>query len=195
MTKPNNNILWVCLILIVSIIFGTIYTASQQILRQDANDPQIQQAEDAAANLSNGGIANYSTSGAVKMNNSLAPFTNVYDKSGNVLTGNGYLNNQLSDPPFGSLQASNNVPYNAVTWQPTDNLRFATVIISTPNFYIVSGRSLFEVEKREALILHITFAGWLASIVVIIFCYIYMRINHRKHKKRTKNNQIPQVFS
>jgi hypothetical protein len=194
-TKKNNNkILWFSGVIIVSILFGTIYTVSQQVLRQSANDPQIQLAEDAAASLSSGQQPSDVVSGKVDITNSLAPFLVVVDKSGDVVAGNGYINGELmNDVPFGSLIASNNVPYNAVTWQTDGNLRFASVSVATNNYYIFSARSLKEVEKRESLLLKITLLGWLLTIFTILVTYIYLSYKLKKHTKLHKKEQISKL--
>lgn len=81
---------------IIVIVFGTMYGIVQQAQRNDANYPQIQMAEDTAA-LIGGGTDPYvaSTLSPVNMKSSLAPFTIVYDKKGNVVSGSGYLNGKV----------------------------------------------------------------------------------------------------
>ena len=72
---------------ILVVIFGTIYTVAHQAQRQDANYPQIQIAEDAAAALNRGVKPAALVSGKVDLGASLAPFTIIYDKSGRIVAG------------------------------------------------------------------------------------------------------------
>ena len=189
LNKHKRAALWLSGVFIITVIFGTIYTTTQQILRESANDPQIQLAEDAAAALNSGKQPSDIVSGKVDINNSLAPFVIIYDKNGNVVAGNGYLDDQLADPPFGSLEASSNKTYNAVTWAPYSNVRVATVSVSANDYYVFSGRSLREVEIRENNLLKISGLGWLASILMILLAFSYTKTVYHKHNKsnKTKN--------
>lgn len=105
--------------LLLTIIFGTIYAATQQMGRQSANDPQIQLAEDAAVRLDRGADpTSVIGDGAIDMSKSLAPFVIVYDASGHAVAGTGYLNGEIPTVPSGVLTNAQSKPYNAVTWQP-----------------------------------------------------------------------------
>src|SRR5258707_932470 len=84
--------------LVVSFIYSSIYTTAQQVLRQGANDPQIQLAEDTSAQLETE-IKNKVSNpdevikDQVNIESSLRPFIAVYDKSGQVVLGSAMLNN------------------------------------------------------------------------------------------------------
>jgi hypothetical protein len=103
---------------VIIIIFGTIYGVVQQAQRNDANSPQIQMAEDTAAQIK-GGADPYiaSTLSPVNMRVSLAPFTIVYDGKGNPVSGNGYLDGKVPKAPLDMLQDSRSKDYHAVTWE------------------------------------------------------------------------------
>ncbi|MBN9387249.1 MAG: hypothetical protein J0I20_04285 [Chloroflexi bacterium] len=45
---------WLALVITVSFLSGLVYIIEQQNLRQAANDPQIQMAEDVASSLASG---------------------------------------------------------------------------------------------------------------------------------------------
>ena len=152
---------------VILVIFGTIYIVVQQQLRMVANDPQIQLAEDGAALLASGTGPGSIATGNVIIGKSLAPFVIVYDKSGHVVAGNGYLDGRVPTIPFGVLQAANNKQYNAVTWQPQDGIRIATVNVKAGDYYVLSGRSLAEVEAREQSALQGTMAGLLGALLII----------------------------
>src|SRR5207249_4377544 len=68
---------------IITLIFGVIYAETRQSLRQSANDPQIQMAEDAAVQLSADINPNeVLPQGRVDLSTSLSPFIIVYDEAG-----------------------------------------------------------------------------------------------------------------
>ncbi len=173
------KIVWLTAAVLISLIFGTIYTVSQQILRLNANDPQIQLAQDAATTLNNKKIPSIDISNRVDVANSLSPFIVIYSKSGKPIVGNGYLNGSLPNIPIGVLKNSEDKSYNFVTWQPNDQLRIASVEVSANNYFVLSGRSLREVEKRESTILHLTVIGWLVSIIVLSVSFYFIRPSNK----------------
>lgn len=172
MKKTSSLYLTFCAAFIVmSIMFGTIYAVGQQSLRQSANDPQIQLAEDAAAALSAGTEPRTTIgSGNVDMQTSLAPFVVVYDLSGTPVAGTGYLNGKLPAVPIGVLQAAAGKEYHSVIWQPQGDVRIAAVSVraKTANYYVLSGRNFKQVKTRENRIFLLSVAGWLASVGALI---------------------------
>src|ERR1035437_10022133 len=141
-------------LLIITAVFLTIYTVGQQVLRQSANDPQIQMAEDAATQFQ-GGAAPQSmiTSGTVNINESLSPYLDFYDPSGNPIAGTGILNGALPNLPAGIFDYTLKIGENRLTWQPQPGIRQAIVIVritnSTHPGFVMAGRSLRGVEIRE----------------------------------------------
>ncbi|HUD11366.1 MAG TPA: hypothetical protein VMS08_03070 [Candidatus Saccharimonadia bacterium] len=158
---------WAGASLILVIIFGTMYGIVQQSQRRAANDPQIQLAQDAATALNRGASPRQVVNGHVNMQESLAPFVIVYNKSGQVVVGSGYLGGTIPKVPYGVLTAANNKPYWFVTWQPQTNVRIAAVSVTASNYYVLSGRSLTVVEVNEQHTLRIALLGAVAAMVVL----------------------------
>src|SRR4051812_3616347 len=105
---------WIAAAAIIFITFGTMYAVNQQDQRRDANYPQVQIAEDAAAQLNAGKSPNQIATGdLVDPSKSLASFLVIYDKAGKVVGRTGDLNGQAPDMPHGVLAASTGKPYNA----------------------------------------------------------------------------------
>jgi hypothetical protein len=128
MKKPTY--LWIGTALLLLVIFGTIYVAIQQTQRNDADYPQIQMAEDAAAALDKGVSSTMLTGGSVVMETSLAPFTVIYNADGKPISGTGYLRGELPTIPTGVLLAARGHEYHRVTWQPTNGVRIAAVAVA-----------------------------------------------------------------
>ncbi len=166
--------LWLTAALLIIIMFGTSYAVVQQAQREDANSPQIQLAEDTARSLDAGrALESYSV---VDMDTSLKPFVIVYDKAGKPVAGSGRLGKSLAKAPIGILRAAEvDKPYHAVTWQPQANVRVAAVTVAAKDYYVLSGRSLTEVEKNEAHSFDIAALGCLVSLVVLGISYLLVR--------------------
>ncbi len=165
---------WLTAAIILVLIFGTIYVVVQQDQRSDANQPQIELAEDTATQLANAANPHSLVSGRVDIVNSLAPFILIYNRSGHIVAGNGYYYGVLPQAPIGFLQSSNGKPYSFVTWQPSTSVRIAAVSVATNSYYVVSGRSLTEVEKNETKTLLLSaFGGFAALVTLGVGCIWY----------------------
>ena len=152
---------------IVVIMFGTVYGVAQQVQRNDANMPQIQMAEDTAAALNKGQSTEVLAHGTVNMAESLAPFTIVYDKKGQIVVSSGYLNDTVPKTSLDMLKAAQGKDYSAVTWEPQKDVRIAAVTVAAKDYYVLSGRSLTEVERNENHTLWLAMAGGILSLLML----------------------------
>jgi len=155
--------------LLATALCGLVYVENQQTLRSGANDPQFQLSQDAAA-LLDAGAAPASVVGtdpAVDIAASLAPFVIVFDKSGAVLAASATLDGGTPVPPKGMLDAARPGGFNAVTWQPRDGVRIASVTFAWTGGTVLAGRSLRLVEQRETDAELIAGAAWLASLLAL----------------------------
>jgi hypothetical protein len=179
-----NRKLTLVLFVLVTITFGTIYVATQQLLRMSANDPQIQMAQDAATELNTGVKPSNVSFGYVNIDSSLATFINVYNKNGNAVAGNGFTSSGLATPPIGVIKDAGGKTYSAITWEPKSGVRQAVVSVASNDYYVVSGRSLTEIEKRENNMLGFAAIGWLASCIVILAASDLSPIKSANTKKK-----------
>jgi hypothetical protein len=171
-----RNILriWLPFAIVTTAFSGLVYVSVQQSLRQSANDPQIQMAEDAARALQNGaGIESVIPAGQVDINHSLAPFLVVYDSAGKPQAASGRLDGGLPEIPTGVLEYARANGQNRVSWQPREDVRVAAVVFPYDGGFVLAGRSLREVEKRELQVQGFAGAVWaltlLASLAAIAF--------------------------
>ncbi|HTW96062.1 MAG TPA: hypothetical protein VMD74_00175 [Candidatus Methylomirabilis sp.] len=162
----------------LALIFGFAYSLCQQVLRQSANDPQIQIAEDAVAALARGQQPKFFTSdvyGTVDPSKSLAPFLIAFDNAGKPLTSTAVLSGKTPIPPAGVFAYAKAHQEDRITWQPASSVRIAAVVVyygEGGGGYVLAGRSLAEVEKRESNLEFLTFCAWIFSVfvsVVLIF--------------------------
>lgn len=164
---------WLSLVIVITFLSGFIYVSIQQTLRQGANDPQIQVAEDLANQLSMG-TKLPALNTAVDIKKSLATFVIVFNNQGKPISSTAFLDNQIPIPPFGVFQSAERLRENRVTWQPQSGVRIASVIVPYGNKlgFILVGRSLREVEKRidnMTLLVIITWMGAvIGSLVVLV---------------------------
>jgi len=155
--------------IIVTALTGLIYVSVQQVYRIGANDPQIQMARDMAYAADRGKptaeIANIDT---VDLEQSLGTFMQLYDAKNNLIQSSGYIGGKAPAVPAGVLEGAARSGESAVTWQPTPNVRLASVIVrKNDGGYVLVGKSLWEVEKRESNLLTMAFLCWLVCVGVI----------------------------
>jgi hypothetical protein len=160
--KKYASILTIGFILVI--IFGTIYVTVQQSQRSGADWPQIQLAEDGAVLLNKNQPPRMFSGTFVDISKSLATFTNIYDLAGDPVTGSGYLNGSLARVPKGILTAADGTDYHHVTWEPKSGIRIAAVTVRADKYYVLSGRSLGDVEKNESKTLVLSIVGGLLSL-------------------------------
>jgi hypothetical protein len=176
---------WMPLAVAVSAITFIIYVSMQQDIRLGANDPQIQMAEDLATSLNSGQTA--SISGKIDIANSLAPFTILYDKKGKVMSSNAVLDRKTPVVPQGVLNITESInteqqTEKRITWQPRIGVRLATVVVSYNKGYVLVGRNLRELEKREDQQLTNILFGWFISLIATLTC-VYIMQTLMKGKK------------
>jgi len=151
---------------------GLVYLTVQQSLRMVANDPQIQMAEDAASSLNAGSkIETVVPSTRVEIAESLAPFMIVFDDSGKILASSAALHGEVPTYPSGVLEYTRQKRQDRVTWQPETGVRMATVAVRYDHGFVMAGRSLREVEKRETQVEQLCGLAWLvicAAIFIVV---------------------------
>jgi hypothetical protein len=172
--------LWLPLAAVGVMLCGVIYIVAQQGLRISANDPQIQMAQDAAAVLARGDTAASlmpAKPNPVEISQSLAPFLMIFGDSGEPLASSARLHGQMPALPAGLLDYVRQHGEDRVTWQPEGGVRMAAVIVAVPGGpggFVLAGRSLLEVEKRESLAQLLSGLGALVTLVgslgVVAFC-------------------------
>jgi hypothetical protein len=158
---------WIIGVVVATFALGTVYVVAQQLDRQAADQAGAQLATQVASELTTRSSATIDSLPPVDLAASLAPFVVVYDSSGHPISGTGYLDGKLAEPPAGVITAAASDGSNHVTWQPRAGLRFATVEVSSGDRVVMGAESLAPTEQRaDRLGLLVAFA-WLGTMVVI----------------------------
>jgi hypothetical protein len=157
--------------MIVTILSGLIYASVQQVYRTAANDPQIEKARDIAHRVSyKKPVAEFVNPDTVDLRQSLATFIQLYDNSGKLTASTGFIEKTAPIVPAGVLETARQKGEDDVTWQPVPEVRLASVIVYTgrrDGGYVLAGRSLLEVEKREANLQTMALLCWLLCMGII----------------------------
>ena len=165
----NTLKFWLPLAAVITLLCGVFYGCVQQVFRMDANDPQIQMAEDTAQALQAGQpAAALVPANKVDIAQSLAPYLIIFDANGQPLASNALLHNQIPSIPSGIFDYTRKNGEDRVSWQPETGVRSAAVIVPVSGGkggFVLAGRSLREVEIRESNLTNQVEIGWLVTML------------------------------
>jgi hypothetical protein len=167
---------------VITILAGLSYFLIQQLQRQDANDPQIQIAEDAAAAFNAGQpVPSMDQAGSqIDIEKSLSTFIIIYDATGTAVFSTGLIHNTVPTPPASVFSWVKAHGEDQLTWQPATSVRIAAVL--TPynstgqSGTILVGRSLREVEHRGSILLMQVIVAWAILMIVTILGTVYISL-------------------
>lgn len=159
---------WLPLVMLLTFVSGLVYVESQQNYRQNANDPQIQMAEDTSAKLISGQMLENSQNEKIDIAKSLAPFLMTFDRNGTIIYSEAALNENPPIVPNGVFENVKSVGQERFTWEPEKGVRIAAVMIyysGKSQGFVLAGRSLREVEIREDKLTTTIFLAYLVGLV------------------------------
>ena len=156
---------WLAMAAVWSGAVIALLLGEQQLLRLQANDPQVQLAEDAARALADGADPRsvLPAGPPVDVGRSLAAFVVVYDAAGAALASSGRLHGVAPRLPDGVLQHALAQGGHRLSWQPEPGVRQALVVVPLRTGaagFVVAGRSLREVEARKAQVMEFLLLLW-----------------------------------
>ena len=169
MQKAKNIIkTWLVVAVVTTAFCGLAYITVQQSLRQGANDPQIQMAEDIASEIKNGATAeSVLPASLVDIGNSLGAFVILFNEQGQQVGSSAQLHGASPQLPGGVLDYVRQHGEDRLTWQPEPGVRIAAVVTGisggNPGF-VLAGRSMREVEKRIGQIQLLCGIAWIATL-------------------------------
>ncbi len=187
----NKNLKYILIIVFLEIallcIFATIYATVQHALRTYANDPQVQYALDAAEGLKTGNGMPNMAGNSIDITKSLGTFYILYDKDKQLTSSTALLNGVTPTVPQGVLDYAKAHGEDRITWEPQDGVRIAAIVEyynDKNEGYVVVGRSLKEIEIREANVLYLSMLGFiLASAASILFMFLLMGVDGMKKRR------------
>jgi len=146
-------------------------------------------AEDAAYNLSQGEPANYVIAiSKVEMSRSLAAFIIFCDEARKAVASPGFVHGQIPSPPAGVFDYVKRNGQDRITWEPENGVRIAAIFEryeGSISGFLVVGRSLREIEKRESQVERIAVAAmratWVLALIVVVFCKFALTIKQIAH--------------
>ena len=163
---------WVLVGIVIIGLWVLIAATIQQVIRQNANYPQVQMAEDAAASVTAGqNIQDVVPTNKVDIATSLASYVVVFDTNGKPIASSGQLNGQMPTMPSGVFDSVRQSGEDRITWQPQAGVRSAVVVTQfkgQTSGFVLAGRSLRESERLQDNITQLLSVGLIGLLVVIL---------------------------
>jgi hypothetical protein len=162
---------WFALAAVWTLAAAAIVLVQHPVLRQQADEPQVQLAEDAARRLAGGSdaLAVVAPGEPVEMEASLAPWLAVYDANGAPLASSGRYRGGAPMLPSGVFDFARSHDDHRLSWQPRPGVRQALVLVPVRNAgFVVAGRSLRPVEERKRQVLQLMAVVWAMGLAGLL---------------------------
>lgn len=175
-----------------TLILGASYTMVQQSTRLSANDQPLAMSQTLKNELESGSSANDVITGqTVDLANNTNLFVIITDDTRHVLSSTANLNGKTPLPPKGVFDYTTEHGSDHFTWQPADNVRLATRVVSYGNAgdsqgFIVTGQSLKPYEERIGTYGELALAAWLA---ILAWSFLILVLPERKFKPASKSKK------
>lgn len=184
---------WLPLAIVIIIFSGLAYVTVQQNYRMGANDPQIQIAQDITTAIVQGTPADsiVPTNPTVDVAASLSPFVAIFDDTGKPVGASVSLDGKLPTLPDGIFAYAKQHGQDNFTWQPKKDVRIAAVVThysGKESGFVLAGRSLTEIEKRESqLLIMSAIAGAVALVLTFLVTLLLAKITGHPHSHKEQS--------
>ncbi|HVI69191.1 MAG TPA: hypothetical protein VM581_01915 [Magnetospirillaceae bacterium] len=183
---------WLPLAVLATLMAGIICLVTHQTLRQSANDPQVQMAEDWVDQIVGGTDPNRLNLGPfIDPARSLSPFGIVYNQDGNIIASSVSAPSTMTQPSgvFDTVDAAA-AKQATYTWQPASGERYAVVLkrasLQDKSYYVLAGRNLKQVESRAMRLIWQIAAGWAITLVAIAVTQNLHLVGHLVRRKNIR---------
>lgn len=164
-------VIFVTLVLILTVIFGSIFTIGQQVLRGDSDYPQVEVIQQVEGIIKQGVPLDVivNSEEAIDLESSMSLFVMIFDKDKNLVGSSAKIGGQSPTPSAENFDLAKSKGENRFTWQPEKGVRVAAVLKPVgDNAYVLAGKSLKETDKRVKTLAVYTLIGWASAIILSV---------------------------
>ena len=182
--------LWLAVVGASTLLLGAAYTMVQQSTRLAADDLPLQTVESIRHQLAKGATPQDAVP-VVKTNLRAddTVFAIITNKDQDVLASSASLDGKTPLPPTGVFDFTADHGADNFTWQPANNVRLATRILSYSTDggdYIIAGQSLKQAESRISVYGRLALAAWLAMFAWVTLVLVFLRPSVVSKKDSTR---------
>lgn len=162
---------WLPFALLGTILSFLVLITGQQIIRQNANDPQIHDALKSTESIALGELPDILDNHPIAIEKSQQEYTVLFDSEGRPASGSGQFRGSLPTLPAGIFKTAKEKGEVRFTWEPEPGLRHAVVVRHAAtselrDAYILVGRSLKEAEQRISNIRNTIGLVWILYLIL-----------------------------
>ncbi len=163
--------IFLVLVAIFSIVFISICYTGRLVLRQQANDPQVEVTEQVAGIIRQGAPLDAIVGAAqqIELNDSDALFVAIFDQDKNLAGSTALVNGQSISVPAESFDLAKAQGDYRFDLEVSEGRKMAAVIRPVDDTaYVLAGRSLAEFEKRADTLSLPIWIGWGISVLLAL---------------------------
>lgn len=163
--------IFLVLVAIFSIVFISICYTGRLVLRQQANDPQVEVTEQVAGIIRQGAPLEAIVSGAeqIELTQSDALFVTIFDKDKNIAGSTAVVNGQSLSVPAQNFDLAKAQGDYRFDLEVAEGRKMAAVLKPIDDSaYVLAGRSLAEFEKRADTLSLPIWIGWGISVLLAL---------------------------
>ena len=173
-------VVFVLLVAIITVIFGAIYGAGQQIYRANANDPQVEVIDQLSQIIKQDVPLEAIVNGeeAIDLHESLSLFVMIFDAEKKLAGASAKIDGESPIPPSEAFDIAKQKGEYRFTWEPKDGVRIAAVLAPVDDKgYALAGKSLAEIDQRIYNLTLMVVVGWAVSVVLAALLTVTIRPN------------------
>ncbi|QQS23273.1 hypothetical protein IPM19_01770 [bacterium] len=162
--------IFINLAILVTVIFATVYFSVQQSYRTNANDPQVEVVGQVEEVIKQDVPLDAIVSEAEQIDiaESLSLFVMIFDSNRQLIGSSATLDGQAPTPPENVFALAKEQGENRFTWEPKPGVQVAAVLKPVDDkAFVLAGRSLKEINDREAALLKTCIIGWAISVLLL----------------------------
>lgn len=171
----NRRIFYLLICFLVTLFSGLVYGAVGQSLRLLADDPQVQITQDILSSLGQGADPKQLSATVSDISTTMTPYVIIYDNNEKVLGSTIELDKKTPVPPKGVFEKAKKYNENRFTWEPKKGLRQAAVMVKYKDGFVLSGKTLKEVENRTKIIFKLVGVAWVIGIAATSMAFLLTR--------------------
>lgn len=160
---------WIPFAWTITLLCGLLYLCIYQVMRVEADQAQIELAQDIATSLYKNETPKATISGTVDIEKSVAPFIVLYNSNGSPVDGTGKLDDHLPSLPEDIFKKTQTHTERRFTWEPRGNTRVATVVRYYQNEkhagFVLAGKNLRETEHAAGSLLVLIGSAWAFALL------------------------------
>ncbi|HMQ02101.1 MAG TPA: hypothetical protein PKD79_03470 [Candidatus Doudnabacteria bacterium] len=170
--------IFLTLAVVISVLFVSICYSARTVMRQAANDPQIEVTDQVTNIVRQGVPIDAIVSGAeqIDMASSKALFVMIFDNNRTLVGSSAQLEGEAPTAPSEAFDKAGTQADYRFDWEPRPGVKVAAIMKQIDDdAYVLAGRSLAEFETRTQTLKAPLWIGWAISMLLALLLAALVR--------------------